>query len=113
VSILSPIIFATLLLGAMIPYWFSAMTMKSVGMAANEMVKEVIAISNPAQTAASFICMRCGTAAVLRRLGRTEGPPGAERSCAIKCRDGHDYSACAQPSENGHAERPGQRMHVV
>jgi len=41
VSILSPIIFATLLLGAMIPYWFSAMTMKSVGMAANEMVKEV------------------------------------------------------------------------
>ena len=27
--------------GAMIPYWFSAMTMKSVGQAANEMVKEV------------------------------------------------------------------------
>mmetsp|Transcript_8190 Transcript_8190/g.15146 ORF Transcript_8190/g.15146 Transcript_8190/m.15146 type:complete len:777 (+) Transcript_8190:117-2447(+) len=41
VSILSPIIFAMLLIGAMIPYWFSAMTMKSVGIAANEMVKEV------------------------------------------------------------------------
>jgi len=41
VSILSPLIFAFLLIGAMIPYWFSALTMKSVGMAANEMVKEV------------------------------------------------------------------------
>jgi len=41
VSILSPTIFAALLVGAMIPYWFSAMTMKSVGLAANEMVKEV------------------------------------------------------------------------
>lgn len=41
VSLLSPVIFAALLVGAMIPYWFSAMTMKSVGMAANEMVKEV------------------------------------------------------------------------
>merc|ERR1711988_715904 len=41
VSILSPIIFACLLFGAMIPYWFSAMTMKSVGLAANEMVVEV------------------------------------------------------------------------
>lgn len=41
VSILSPVIFAALLVGAMIPYWFSAMTMKSVGLAANEMVKEV------------------------------------------------------------------------
>jgi len=41
VSILSPMIFASLLFGAMIPYWFSAMTMKSVGEAANEMVMEV------------------------------------------------------------------------
>merc|ERR1711998_163466 len=41
VSILSPIIFACLLFGAMIPYWFSAMTMKSVGLAANEVVVEV------------------------------------------------------------------------
>ncbi|GBG26715.1 Pyrophosphate-energized vacuolar membrane proton pump [Hondaea fermentalgiana] len=41
VSILSPVIFAALLVGALIPYWFTAMTMKSVGVAANEMVKEV------------------------------------------------------------------------
>jgi Na+/H+-translocating membrane pyrophosphatase len=41
ISLLSPLIFACLIFGAMIPYWFSAMTMKSVGKAANEMVKEV------------------------------------------------------------------------
>ena len=41
VSLVSPLIFASLIYGAMIPYWFSAMTMKSVGQAANEMVKEV------------------------------------------------------------------------
>lgn len=41
VSLLTPIVFAFLLIGAMIPYWFTAMTMKSVGQAANEMVKEV------------------------------------------------------------------------
>jgi len=34
-------IFASLLIGAMLPYAFSAMTMKSVGSAAQEMVKEV------------------------------------------------------------------------
>jgi H+-translocating diphosphatase len=34
VSILDPLIFAFLLVGATLPYWFSAMTMKSVGKAA-------------------------------------------------------------------------------
>jgi len=34
-------VFSGLLIGAMLPYAFSAMTMKSVGMAANEMVLEV------------------------------------------------------------------------
>ena len=38
---MKPLVFASLCFGAMIPYWFSAMTMKSVGQAANEMVKEV------------------------------------------------------------------------
>eukprot|EP00468_Gymnochlora_sp_CCMP2014_P010170 CAMPEP_0167752948 /NCGR_PEP_ID=MMETSP0110_2-20121227/7431_1 /TAXON_ID=629695 /ORGANISM="Gymnochlora sp., Strain CCMP2014" /LENGTH=786 /DNA_ID=CAMNT_0007638639 /DNA_START=188 /DNA_END=2548 /DNA_ORIENTATION=+ len=33
--------FAGLVIGAMIPYWFFAMTMESVGMAANQMVLEV------------------------------------------------------------------------
>jgi hypothetical protein len=34
-------VFAGLLVGAMLPYWFSAMTMKSVGKAALAMVQEV------------------------------------------------------------------------
>jgi len=41
VNILRPITFSFLIIGAMLPYWFTAMTMKSVGQAANEMVKEV------------------------------------------------------------------------
>lgn len=41
VNLLNPMEFAGLLLGAMIPYWFSAMTMKSVGKAALKMVDEV------------------------------------------------------------------------
>jgi inorganic pyrophosphatase len=40
-EILDPVIFSFLLMGAMIPYWFTALTMKSVGVAAMEMVKEV------------------------------------------------------------------------
>lgn len=42
VEILTPIVFAFLLVGAMLPFWFSALTMKSVGDAAAEMVEEVI-----------------------------------------------------------------------
>jgi inorganic pyrophosphatase len=38
---LAPVTFAFLVLGAMMPYWFTAMTMKSVGEAAKEMVIEV------------------------------------------------------------------------
>jgi len=41
VNVLEPITFAFLLIGAMIPYWFAALTMKSVGKAAGEMVQEV------------------------------------------------------------------------
>lgn len=41
VNVLEPLTFAFLLIGAMLPYWFSAMTMKSVGEAAGEMVEEV------------------------------------------------------------------------
>eukprot|EP00798_Chlamydomonas_sp_ICE-L_P020682 gene20682-27477_t len=40
-SILDPKVFAGLLFGSMLPYWFSAMTMKSVGKAALSMVEEV------------------------------------------------------------------------
>merc|ERR1712238_582936 len=40
VDILDPWVFTGLLFGAMMPYAFAAWTMKSVGMAANDMVKE-------------------------------------------------------------------------
>lgn len=41
VDVLSPKVVIGLLVGAMLPYWFSAMTMKSVGSAALKMVEEV------------------------------------------------------------------------
>jgi H+-translocating diphosphatase len=41
VDVLSPKVIIGLVVGAMLPYWFSAMTMKSVGSAALEMVEEV------------------------------------------------------------------------
>lgn len=41
VNVDTPLIFAGLLIGAMLPYAFSALTMKSVGEAASLMVKEV------------------------------------------------------------------------
>jgi inorganic pyrophosphatase len=41
INVLRPITFAFLFLGAMLPYWFTAFCMKSVGMAAKEMVRNV------------------------------------------------------------------------
>merc|ERR1712060_790893 len=41
VNILEPFTFAGLLVGAMIPYWFTAMTMKAVGDAAQDMLEEI------------------------------------------------------------------------
>ncbi|KAF2307302.1 hypothetical protein GH714_026184 [Hevea brasiliensis] len=41
VDVLTPKVFIGLIIGAMLPYWFSAMTMKSVGSAALKMVEEV------------------------------------------------------------------------
>jgi H(+)-translocating pyrophosphatase len=41
VDILQPVQFSGLLLGAMLPYWFSAMTMKAVGEAAGAMIEEI------------------------------------------------------------------------
>jgi inorganic pyrophosphatase len=41
VDVLSPKVITGLVVGAMLPYWFSAMTMRSVGRAALEMVEEV------------------------------------------------------------------------
>jgi Na+/H+-translocating membrane pyrophosphatase len=42
VNILEPMVFAGLLIGAMLPYWFSALTMAAVGEAANEMIEEIM-----------------------------------------------------------------------
>lgn len=41
IDVLEPKVFAGLVVGSMLPYWFSAMTMKSVGTAALRMVEEV------------------------------------------------------------------------
>jgi len=41
VNVLKPLLFAGLLLGAMLPYAFSALTMAAVGDAANEMITEI------------------------------------------------------------------------
>jgi inorganic pyrophosphatase len=41
VNVLEEVVFAGVLVGAMLPYWFSAMCMKSVGTAAGQMTKEV------------------------------------------------------------------------
>jgi inorganic pyrophosphatase len=41
INVLRPITFAFLFMGAMLPYWFTALCMKSVGTAAMAMVKEV------------------------------------------------------------------------
>merc|ERR1712037_671036 len=41
VNILEPYTFAGLLLGAMLPYWFSALTMSAVGDAAQDMIAEI------------------------------------------------------------------------
>eukprot|EP00494_Astrolonche_serrata_P031544 UN31813 len=41
VDILQPFPFAGLIIGAMLPFWFTALTMKSVGRAASEMVMEI------------------------------------------------------------------------
>jgi H+-translocating diphosphatase len=41
VNILEPLVFAGLLVGSMLPYWFSALTMAAVGKAANEMIAEI------------------------------------------------------------------------
>uniref|UniRef100_A0A0A9VWD8 H(+)-exporting diphosphatase n=1 Tax=Lygus hesperus TaxID=30085 RepID=A0A0A9VWD8_LYGHE len=79
VDILTPWAFAGLLYGAMLPYWFSALTMKSVGKAAFDMVKEVErqldvntesgrAIRQNKQTPNYAACIAISTRASLREM---------------------------------------------
>jgi len=80
VDILQPFEFAGLLIGAMLPYWFSAMTMKSVGKAALAMVEEVRkqfrehpGILDGSEEPNYEECVAISTAASLREML----PPGA------------------------------------
>lgn len=84
VDILQPFQFSGLIVGAMLPYWFSAMTMKSVGIAALAMVEEVrrqfrtVPVVNGEKDFSRFQadyshCVRISTEASLRMMV----PPGA------------------------------------
>jgi len=72
VDILNPWVFTGLLFGAMMPYAFAAMTMKSVGKAANDMVKECLEqfpkIMNEGMTPDYEKCIRISTEASLREM---------------------------------------------
>jgi inorganic pyrophosphatase len=72
VDIQDPWTFTGLLLGAMLPYFFSAMTMKSVGRAANDMVKECMEqfpkIINEGMAPQYERCIRISTEASLREM---------------------------------------------
>jgi len=60
-------IFGSMFFGAMLPYWFSAMTMKSVGKAASEMVDEVNRQFNE-NIIDSNKCIRISTQASLKEM---------------------------------------------
>jgi len=73
VDILNPWVFTGLLFGAMMPYAFAAMTMKSVGKAANDMVKECLSqfpkIMGPEKMTPDYErCIRISTEASLREM---------------------------------------------
>ncbi|KAL6897948.1 hypothetical protein ACP4OV_006907 [Aristida adscensionis] len=77
VDVLSPRVFVGLLVGAMLPYWFSAMTMRSVGSAALRMVEEVrrqfdtipgLAEGRAGAAPDYATCVRISTDASLRKM---------------------------------------------
>merc|ERR1711963_1315831 len=72
VDILDPWVFTGLLFGAMIPYAFAAMTMKSVGKAANDMVIECLQqfprIMNEGMQPDYDRCIKISTQASLREM---------------------------------------------
>merc|ERR1719401_1574801 len=73
VDILNPWVFTGLLFGAMMPYAFAAWTMKSVGKAANDMVKECLQqfpkIMGPEQMTPDYErCIRISTQASLKEM---------------------------------------------
>lgn len=77
VNMLEPLTFAFLLIGGMIPFWFAAMTMKSVGLAAMEMVQEVsrqfdekphLLDANPTERPDYDACIAISTNASLKEM---------------------------------------------
>lgn len=73
VNILEPFTFAGLLIGAMLPYWFSAMTMKAVGDAAQEMLEEIrvqfrAMAKDPSLQADHEHCISISTNASLKKM---------------------------------------------
>merc|ERR1712057_132152 len=72
VDVLNAWVFTGLLFGAMLPYAFAAMTMKSVGKAANEMVKECMQqfpkIMNEGAAPDYEKCIRISTQASLKEM---------------------------------------------
>ena len=81
VNMLNPVVFAFLLIGSMLPYWFSAMTMKSVGVAAMEMVKEV---KRQFDTIPGLLEGTPGATRVRTTRAASRSPP--TRRCARWCR---------------------------
>merc|ERR1711937_770673 len=82
VNMLEPVTFAFLIVGGMIPFAFAALTMKSVGMAAMEMVLEVqrqfdekphLLDENPSERPDYDACIAISTQASLKEMV----PPGA------------------------------------
>jgi len=82
VNMLEPVTFAFLIIGGMIPFAFAAMTMKSVGTAAMEMVMEVqrqfdekphLLDANPTERPDYDACIAISTKASLKEMV----PPGA------------------------------------
>jgi len=82
VNVLEPLTFAFLIIGGMIPFAFAAMTMKSVGLAAMEMVMEVqrqfdekphLLDTNPTERPDYDACIAISTKASLKEMI----PPGA------------------------------------
>ena len=73
-SIQDKMVFACLLIGAMLPYWFAAMTMQSVGTAAMDMVNEVrrqlqdVDIREGRKDPDYKACIRISTTASLREM---------------------------------------------
>jgi Na+/H+-translocating membrane pyrophosphatase len=71
VNVLEPIQIACLIVGAMMPYAFSAFTMKSVGDAANDMVQQIVkqmASTSDAEKYDYKPCIEISTKASLREM---------------------------------------------